>query len=156
MKSAKSFLTERPKKGTPEEEAEWDRMQELEAWGKHQRQLDEDRTLQAYIDKRAGEDQDSWLDSALAYFSGGNAGGGSAGDPDPSSGSNSAVQPKKKVKPLDHPVLPPGNPFAHTVGERVQDIGTRVFRSKDFDRPHARRDNNKARQRQEAMLVGGQ
>ena len=154
MQEFKKFML--PPKGTPEDEAEWERMQELDAFGKQQRQDDEDAVIARFMDRQAGGDQEGFLDSMLGLFSGGNAGGGSAGDPDPSSGSSSAVQPKGKAKPPNHTVLPPGNPFAHSVGERVQEMGTQVLRSKDFDRPHARRDNNKARQRQEAMLVGGQ
>jgi hypothetical protein len=122
------------------------------AWYNQQREMEKAGHIQAYIDAQASGEQISYIDQALGYLAGGTA------EEDPSSSSSSAVQPKGKAAAPKHTATP-GKPFANKVGEVVKERGKPfTVRSKDFDNPHARvynGDPNKARQRAEAMLVGG-
>ena len=85
--------------------------------------------------------------------------GSGEADRDPSSSSSSAVRASGKAAAPKNTATP-GKPFAHKVGDVVTEKGKSfTVRSKDFDTPHARvynGDPNKARQRAEAMLIGGQ
>ncbi len=102
------------------------------------------RSINAFMNEQAKEEQIGFIDKALGWFGGSKA----REDEDPSSSSGAfAVQPRGRAK----------RPYAHLVGEVVQEKGKPFTKSKDSSMPHARiyqgGDPNKTRQR-EARLIG--
>ena len=122
---------------SPEEAERQRREKSVDDWYKQQKEEEEARSIQAFMEAHAREQATGVIDSALGWIASA-AGSGDEEYADPSSSSAAAVQPRGRAKSRGRRAEP-SRPYAHAVQQGIAERGNRIIKAREFDmpQPHA-------------------